>query len=189
MKRGGVRILGGHLRGRRLEVPSTARPTESRVREALFSIWGQDIVDCRFLDLFAGSGAVGLEALSRGAASSTFVESAKTALGALRNNLRRVLTGDCILGSSHLVASRLPRLGSGLQGRQFDLAYADPPYDFPEYGPLLQSARNLFQEHGELVIEHESRTVMPTSELWQHTDTRRYGTSCLSFFRPLAVNP
>lgn len=187
MKKGGVRILGGHLRGRRLEVPSTARPTESRVREALFSIWGQDIVDCRFLDLFAGSGAVGIEALSRGAKSATFVESAKSALAALRRNLRLVPADDHAVGSGHLMTCRLPRLGERLQGLQFDLAYADPPYDFPEYGPLMDSARGLFEDHGELVIEHESRTEMPDSDLWQQTDVRRYGTSCLSFFRPLTV--
>ena len=71
----GLRIAGGAHRGRRLAVPQGARPTQDRVREALFSIWGERVRGARFLDLFAGSGAVGIEALSRGAATATFVES------------------------------------------------------------------------------------------------------------------
>lgn len=192
MKRGGVRILGGALQGRRLDVPATARPTESRVREALFSIWGHDVGDCRFLDLFAGSGAVGLEAVSRGAASATFVECAKAALACLRRNLR--LADDSgQLGDStcRLVPSRLPRIPGALKSSHFDLAFADPPYDYDGYGSLLHEVRPLIEEGGELVIEHATQATLPASAGWESVSTRRYGTSCLTFFRPLpiAVSP
>lgn len=184
MKRPGVRILGGSLQGRRLEVPSTARPTASRVREALFSIWGPDLVGRRFLDLFAGSGAVGLEALSRGAAMTTFVESSKTAL--------RILQRNCQLAEAQtyrLLALRLPRVGSKLTPRSFDLAFADPPYDFEDYGQLLAAVHPLMHEGGELVIEHSSRSQLPTESAWHRTTTRRYGESCLSFFGATATTP
>lgn len=179
MKRGGVRIIGGALQGQRLEVPSGARPTESRVREALFSIWGADLPGCRFLDLFAGSGAMGLEALSRGATSSTFVESSKSSLAALRRNCR-IADRDAV----RLVSIRLPKIGRRLGTQPFGLAFADPPYDFAAYGPLLEALRPCVAKDGELVIEHSSRSTMPDDEAWQHADTRRYGESCLSFFRP-----
>lgn len=182
MKRGGVRILGGSLQGRRLEVPARARPTESRVREALFSIWGGELPGSHFLDLFAGSGAVGLEALSRGASSSTFVDASKAALAALRRNCR-IAEGHGV----ELVALRLPRMGTKLGARSFGLAFADPPYDFDGYGELLDEVRPHIADEGELVIEHSSRATMPEVAGWRQSDSRRYGECCLSFFRPLAA--
>ncbi len=182
MKRPGVRILGGSLQGRRLDVPTTARPTASRVREALFSIWGSDLVGHRFLDLFAGSGAVGLEALSRGAVMSTFVESSKTALRTLRRNCELAERG-----TYRLVALQLPKVGSKLRPHGFSFAFADPPYDYQDYARLLAAVHPLMTEDGELVIEHSSRSSLPPAPGWHHAATRRYGESCLSFFGATAA--
>ena len=184
MKRGGVRILGGRLQGRRLDVPGSARPTTSKVREALFSIWGGDVAGRRFLDLFAGSGVVGLEALSRGAVQSTFVESSKNALMTLRRNCQLAERG-----SYRLVALQLPKVGTKLAKEGFAFVFADPPYDFDQYAPLLAAVRPLVTEDGELVIEHSSRATLPAVSGWQEGQTRRYGESCLSFLRPVSPTP
>ena len=131
-----LRIIAGEARGRRLSTPEgmDVRPTTSRVREAVFnSLHSQGCLDdADVLDLFAGTGALGLEAVSRGAASATFVESARPALAALRANIDatgfndrcRVVPGD--------VMKELPRLDEG-----FDVALCDPPYGFDAWPELL----------------------------------------------------
>ena len=121
-----MRIVAGRHKGRRLRAPAGAgtRPTADRVREALFSILGP-MDGLRVLDLYAGSGALGLEALSRGAESATFVESARPALAAIRANLDA--TGD----EAEVVASDAIRWlrAAGDGERAFDLVFCDPPYD------------------------------------------------------------
>ena len=131
-----LRIIAGEARGRRLSTPEgmDVRPTTSRVREAVFnSLHSQGCLEgADVLDLFAGTGALGLEAVSRGAASATFVESARPALAALRANIDaagfndrcRVVPGD--------VMEELPRLGG-----DFDVALCDPPYGFDDWTELL----------------------------------------------------
>jgi 16S rRNA (guanine966-N2)-methyltransferase len=120
-----VRVVAGELRGRRLVAPhgDATRPTADRVREALFSILG-DVSDLRVLDLFAGSGALGIEALSRGAASAEFVDSSHTAVAAVRRNLAE-------LGLEAPVQRRdaFAYLAAAAGGRPFDLVFVDPPYD------------------------------------------------------------
>jgi len=121
-----MRIVAGRHKGRRLRAPAGAgtRPTADRVREALFSILGP-VEGLRVLDLYAGSGALGLEALSRGAGSATFVESARPALAAIRANL------DAVGEEGEVVASDAIRWLRGGDGREgaFDLVFCDPPYD------------------------------------------------------------
>ncbi|MEM7354564.1 MAG: 16S rRNA (guanine(966)-N(2))-methyltransferase RsmD [Acidobacteriota bacterium] len=176
----GPRILGGRLRGRRLQVAKGVRPSESRLREALFSIWLGQLEASRFLDLFAGSGAVGLEALSRGAHHVTFVERAAPVVAALRRNLR-LAPAD----STTLWRASLP---DGLDARPewgpFDLIFADPPYRFTQYPELVQRAIGWLAPGGELVIEHSRRVELaPSVAAGQRCDHRCYGDSCLSFFR------
>jgi 16S rRNA (guanine966-N2)-methyltransferase len=125
-----VRIVAGAAKGRRLTAPAGAtRPTSDRAREALFSSLGHlmDIDGARVLDLFAGTGAVGLEALSRGATAAVFVESNRGALDVLRRNVETVgLPGATVVGRS--VASYL----KSPPEHPFDLAFADPPYDLSD---------------------------------------------------------
>ena len=118
-----MRVVAGTHRGRRLTRPEGARPTADRVREALFSMLG-DVTDADVLDLFAGSGALGIEALSRGAASAVFVDSAREATEAARANLRT-------LGERGEVVRRdaLDYLRAVAGERRFDLVLCDPPYD------------------------------------------------------------
>jgi 16S rRNA (guanine966-N2)-methyltransferase len=120
-----VRIVAGAYGGRRLAAPrgGRTRPTADRVREALFSMLGP-VADARVLDLFAGSGALGLEALSRGAAEVTFVDSSAAAMRAVRTNLEALGAGAEVLRSDARAFLRKARAA----GRQYDLVFLDPPY-------------------------------------------------------------
>ncbi len=175
-----LRLSAGELKGRRVEVPPGVRPTEARVREALFSIWHGRVAGCRFLDLFAGSGAVGLEAFSRGAGHVCFVEQARRALTALAGNCRDLEV------DAEIVRGSLPRALEARQGPsgRFDLLFADPPYAFTGYEPLIAAAARRARPEGELAVEHSAR-VETVDEVagWICRDRRQYGESCLSFYQ------
>ena len=177
-----LRVGGGEGRGRVLRVGSGSRPTEARVRAALFSIWQDRVVSCRFLDLFAGSGAAGLEALSRGAAYGCLVDSEPRPLSALRHNARELLGGELDGSRIRILRRRLPTDLRGVAGGPFDLAFADPPYNFRDYDGLLTSTVPLLEAHGEFVVEHSGRRSVEACEGLRGIDRRRYGETCLSFF-------
>jgi 16S rRNA (guanine966-N2)-methyltransferase len=173
-----VRIIAGTHRGARIAAPKglATRPTGDRVREAAFNLIGP-VDDARVLDLFAGSGAMGLEALSRGAASVTFVESDRAACRTIQDNLEKLrLTGarvDC--GDAVWALKR--------ETRAYDVVLVDPPYETwaelePRLAPLL--ARVLAPE-GLLVVETGSR-VQPSLPLHMRT-SRRYGSARLTLFQ------
>ncbi len=175
----GLRIAGGVLKGRWLPVASGVRPTGSRLREALFSIWQSRVGGCRFLDLFAGSGAVGLEAISRGAAQAVFVEGSPRTFKILRQSVLKHAPG-----SANIVRARLPRGLDRLSGERFGLIFADPPYAFDQIDALLQQAAPRLLPDGEMAIEHSLRLeIAAPQEPFRHREKRCYGDSCLSFFR------
>ena len=178
----GVRVTGGAHRGRGLTVPPGARPTEGRVREALFSMWADRLEGARLLDLFAGSGVVGLEAVGRGALSALLIDEDLRAIKTLEENLARV--GEKTVKIRRLtLPGGLGRLVSEDSG-PFDLVYADPPYNFQPYDALIAGVAPLLATHGEIVVEHSSRRDMPVQagSLFR-VDTRKYGESSLSFYR------
>jgi 16S rRNA (guanine966-N2)-methyltransferase len=175
----GVRITGGEFRGRGLAVPPGARPTEGRVREALFSIWHDRLEGARVLDLFAGSGAVGLEALGRGALSALAIDQGLQAVKTLESNAGKL--GERLLEIRRLT---LPEGLARLQPGAFDLVYADPPYTFDAYGELLAGAAPLLARDGEMAVEHSSRREMPIEAgRLTRVDVRKYGESAISFYR------
>ena len=182
MSGGGARITGGELRGRALEVGPGVRPTEGRVREALFSIWQETIPGSRFLDLFAGSGAAAFEALSRGASSAVLVEQAPAVLRCLERNVRELGLGARV----KLRRGVLPGVLRGLAERpeRFEHVFADPPYAFDGHARLLEMAGLLLAEGGELALEHSAR-VEPLGGAGGLVlvNQRRYGESALSFYR------
>lgn len=171
-----MRIIAGEFRGRTLRPPPDrrTRPTADRVREAWFSILGEDVVGARVVDLFAGSGTLGLEALSRGASVVEFVERGRRALAVLRANIAaldaedrvRVHRGDALQFAEALAADA------------FDIAVADPPYAGDGARRLVAS----FTGHPFariLAVEHHSRDDVGGDE------TRRYGDAALTFcYRP-----
>jgi 16S rRNA (guanine966-N2)-methyltransferase len=182
----GVRITGGGFRGRGLAVPPGARPTEGRVREALFSIWSDRLAGARVLDLFAGSGVVALEALGRGALTVLAVDGDLRAVKTLEANAVRL--GERLLEIRRLaLPAGLARLAGEGVG-PFELAFADPPYNFDLYEELLQGVVPLLAEDAEVAVEHSSRRDLPI-EIGPLTrvDVRRYGESALSFYQRAGI--
>lgn len=174
----GVRVTGGAFRGRGLAVPPGARPTEGRVREALFSIWSDHLENARVLDLFAGSGVVGLEAVGRGALSALCVDDDLRAV--------KILEANAALVQDKGIKVRRITLPAGLSRLTgpFDLVFADPPYAFEPYADLLTGVARLLAPDGEVVIEHSTRREMPLEAgPLVRVDVRRYGESALSFYR------
>ena len=177
-----MRIVAGYLGGRRIVAPhgTTTRPTSDRVREALFSSLGS-IEDARVLDLYAGTGALSFEAISRGARSATCVERDRAALTALADN---VATLD-ITALVKVVAMPLERaLARLLSLGPFDLVFVDPPYaDVDQATDALATlaSKGAFTEDATIVLEHASR-VTPTIRGFDEPRRRIYGTTALSFF-------
>ena len=177
---GGVKVLSGRWRGRRLKTPAGIRPTQARVREALFSCWGDRVLRCRFLELYAGSGSVSLEALSRGAYSALAVDRDRPALKCMEENRARL--GACRL---RVAKATLPEcLTRATAGEApFDLAFIDPPYDVCELGMLLAAVAGLIADGGEVALEHSSRQCPPSvAGQLSLNGTRRYGDSALTFY-------
>lgn len=182
-----MRVIGGAERGRRLRAPRglRTRPTADRVREALFDILGPAIRGMRVLDLFAGTGAVGIEALSRGAARAVFVERDREALRVLRANLAalgldraraRVVAGDALASLPALGRSEAP----------FDLVFADPPYagDLAARARAALAGGGLLAAGARLVVQHFAKSPLTTSAgALRAVETRRFGETALTFFR------
>jgi 16S rRNA (guanine(966)-N(2))-methyltransferase RsmD len=179
--KGGVRISGGAARGRPLAVPPGARPTEGRVREALFSIWSGRLEGARVLDLFAGSGVVALEALGRGALTACAVDQGLAAVKTIEANAAAV--GEPLTLRKLRIPQGLARLAAEGLG-PFDLVFADPPYEFPDYEGLLAASAPLLASDGEIVVEHAVRRGLPLQAgILVRVDERSYGDCALSFYR------
>lgn len=171
-----LRIVGGRLGGRRIEAPPgrSVRPTRERVREAWFSALGERIDGARVLDLFAGSGALGIEALSRGAALVHFVEADGRAFRVLRRNLEMMGVEDRARLHRGDVFRLLDRLRAG---PRFEVALADPPYG---EGLATRVADRFVRDPfaGLLCLEHAPSEPLAGRPVWERT----YGESTLSFF-------
>ena len=175
-----LRVVAGAHKGRPLKAPPgrSTRPTADRVREALFSILGP-IEDATVLDLFAGSGAMGLEALSRGAAHATFVESDREACRTINRNLDKLaLDGATVLCQDALTALR----ADARAGTRYDLVLVDPPYRrFSSLqNPLIEHLPGILAPEGLLLVE-TAAAAEPELPLAKRT-SRRYGAARLSLF-------
>ncbi len=181
-----MRIIGGEARGRIIRLPGGCRirPTADRVKEALFNILGP-VEGKSFIDVFAGCGNVGLEALSRGACRSVFVEKDLRLIEAIRENLR--LLG--FEGRAEMIAADaekgMRRLGK--KGERFDILFADPPYEegfLTEIMNYLEGAE-LLTENGIIILQHSLREPLRQSvtQPLAVSDQRRYGDTLLSFLK------
>lgn len=182
-----MRIIAGRLRGRRLAaVRGRVRPTADRVREAIFNVLGNQVAEARVLDLFAGTGALGIEAISRGAREAVFVEQHHTALRVLRKNL-----GDCGLSAMSQVfplgvSRALKRLAT--QGQKFDLVFLDPPYG---QGLAAKTIRllapgQLLSPAAQVIVEHSRQEQVPaTCQSLTQVEQRHYGDTVISFYAPV----
>ncbi len=179
-----MRIVGGKFKGRPLQSPKgiVTRPTTDRTRESLFNILTHriDFKNCRTLDLFAGTGALGLEAISRGSEYCLFIEEASAARAAIRENIEALE----LSGITKIFRCDATRLGKPGNIKPFDLVFADPPYR-KGYGE--KSARCLFQEGwmntGGLFILEEATDVYPESlKGYELIDIRKYGETTIGMF-------
>jgi 16S rRNA (guanine966-N2)-methyltransferase len=184
-----VRVIAGHLGGRTLVAPAGAatRPTADRVREALFSVLG-DIEGSEVLDLYAGTGALGIEALSRGAQHATFVEQARPALRALRQNIQQLELG-ALTTVLPVAVERALKTAPWSRGG-FHLIFLDPPYAMVRGGRFSDSltkvaprglASALLPE-GRIILEHASAEKAPEVSGIALEQTRVYGDTALSFY-------
>jgi 16S rRNA (guanine966-N2)-methyltransferase len=171
-----VRIIAGEHRGRRIDAPKgdKTRPTSDRVRENAFNLIGP-VDDARVLDLFAGSGALGLEALSRGAASCVFVESDRDACRVVNANLDKLRLHAVVLCRD---------VFSALAGERtaYDLVLCDPPYDFKGQARLVPHLARVLAEDGVLVYESSSREPAPEVQPLDVRTSRVYGSARLTLF-------
>ena len=200
-----MRITGGEFGGRNLKVPKSdaIRPTQDRVREALFSIIQCEIAGADFLDLFAGSGAVGLEALSRGAKSVTFVESNRRHVAVLKENVS-AFGGFGGTGVSPVRTGRMPvplnaslvvadcyRWLATYSGPGFSIGFADPPYALGEekgYAQVLANllARNVIRPSGLFIAEMTAVQKAEDTPGWELIRDRTYGKTRLCIWRRTA---
>lgn len=176
-----MRVIAGKAKGHPLKSISTikVRPTGDRVKEALFNILRPNLLDSLFLDLFAGFGGIGIEALSQGAKEVFFIEKHPLALKILKENLMKT----SLLERAHPIRAELPQGLEGAKGKIFQTIFLDPPYQSDLILPVLKEidALNLLSPQGLVVVEHEpSLSLDRVPFLLQ--DKRRYGREMLSFF-------
>ena len=176
-----MRIISGKYRGRKLKdlKADGVRPTLDRVRENVFNIIAPNVRDSVFLDLFSGSGAIGFEALSRGAKEVVFSDKSKEVVEHLKLNAKMLGESVTIINSDYKLT--LSRLG----GKRFDIVYLDPPYEFDESEVLYELSKSKILDTETLVIyEHNSEKPFENKEnLFTVTDERKYGIATLTFLR------
>jgi 16S rRNA (guanine966-N2)-methyltransferase len=169
-----MRVIAGSAKGRRLQAPETSdtRPLTDRAKEALFSALGDRVAGAQVLDLYAGSGSIGIEALSRGAAQAVFVEKGRKALDALRRNLNSVgFASGVVVGQSveaYLASART----------EFDLVFCDPPWAMTteEVEEVMEAVDRITAPGAEFIVQRRAPDREPVpAPGWRHVTTRRYG--------------
>lgn len=180
-----MRIVAGTAKGRAIQGPKKSkaiRPTADRVRETIFNILGQWMDGLTVLDLFAGTGALGLEALSRGAKSLTMVDQDREALSLCRENAQTLGFQEQVT----ILASPVERAVHQLKGSRFELVFADPPYAARVVPDLLEKvdAAQLVTPGGTFVIEHDKREAAPEAlGAFARVDQRKFGDTLVSFYK------
>jgi len=175
-----MRVIAGVARGVPLVVPRDrgTRPITDRVKETLFAILGNRVPDARVLDLYAGSGAIGIEALSRGAAHATFVDRARTALAALHTNLDRTR----LAAMARVEAADVERFLRETSDGPWELVFVDPPYEERAIVAPLRAAVPHLAPGASLVAKHFWRTELPEVEGLEAVRQRRFGETMLTFW-------
>jgi 16S rRNA (guanine966-N2)-methyltransferase len=181
-----MRVIAGTAGGIRLDVPKTdVRPTMDRVKGAIFSSLGEEVIGANVLDLFAGTGGLGIEALSRGAASALFVEENSAAVAAIERNLARTKL------KGHVRKQEVFAFLRSAQGRDpFRIIFADPPYEKTKLGGeftrlLLKDEQlaEMLDPSGIFVLEKRPAEQMPSMPLWEITRSKKYGATEVLFLQ------
>ncbi|OPJ56920.1 16S rRNA (guanine(966)-N(2))-methyltransferase RsmD [Alkalithermobacter paradoxus] len=180
-----MRVISGSVKGHRLKTPKSTdiRPTSDRVKESIFNIINNKVLDSFVLDLFCGTGSLGIECLSRGANMCTFVDNGKESINLLRENLKNtkftdkseVIFADAIGGINKLSVKR----------DRFDIIFMDPPYLKNLIVPALEeiSKRELLEEDGIILVEHDIKDILPekVENLVRYRE-KKYGNTNISFY-------
>jgi len=176
-----VRVLAGRWKGRRLEASAAARPTSGRARQALLNLLAQRVAGARVLDLYAGTGAVGIEMVSRGAASAVLVE---PDAAPLRRCLERIgARPDEVRVLALTAAEAVVELVR--TGERFDIVFADPPYAERPGSCELETVARLLSNGGVFVLQRDARTAAPQLQGLALRDRRAYGRNVFFFFEML----
>ncbi len=175
-----VRLIAGKFGGRSIEGSDSDRthPMSERIRNALFNIIGQKVVDARVLDAFAGSGSIGLEALSRGARQLTLIERDRIAI----KNIEKNIVDLGVANSTTLIKTSVENWLSTSENESYDIIVADPPYYDPQLSTVMKLA-GLLKSDGLMVISYPGRREAPTANGIVVVDNRSYGTAALAFYR------
>lgn len=181
-----MRVIAGKYKGRKLEAPldMSVRPTTDKVREAVFDILMNDVSGAVFCDLFAGSGAMGIEALSRGASKCILCDSDRVSIRLIRTNLRICGAGEEAVVMTGDFRKCLRRIKE-----KVDIFYVDPPYDAGLYGASLSQIEilDLLSDDGIIIAEHDSRTEVPEStDYLEKVKDHRYGKTTVTVYRKKA---
>lgn len=180
-----MRVISGKCRGTHLMAPEgmETRPTTDRIKETLFNMIAFDLPECEFLDLFSGSGAIGIESLSRGAKRAVFVDQGEKALACIKSNLEKTkLTANAKVIGKNVLES------IGMLGRNhevFDIIFLDPPYALEEIDRILEAIEknNLLNEAGYIILERSTNSIVKLPQslvLWKE---KQYRTTTLSFIK------
>ncbi len=180
-----MRVISGRARGTHLVSPEgdVTRPTLDRIKETLFNMIAFDMGGSKFLDLFSGSGAIGIESLSRGAQKAVFVEKDKNAVSCIRKNLEKTRLSDYAAIYSMDIFDALSQLKE--QAEKFDIIFLDPPYLLPNIEKVLEKIEKyeLLKEDGYIILERSTNTIVTLPQnlvLWKE---KTYTTTTLSFMK------
>ena len=182
-----MRIIAGNARGRTFDAPKgmDTRPTLDRVRENVFNILQMKVRGAKVLDLFAGSGAMAFEAISRGANAAVLVDCAREAHMVQRQNAQKLrLNEQCTI--LHCDWKQAVQQLSG-RGERFGVVFLDPPYAMHDMIPVLTALMPVLEEDAVIVLEHEAKTFPATPDGFELYDSRKYGVAGVSFFRKWQV--
>ena len=175
-----MRVIAGKYKGRTLFSPKdqAVRPTTDRIKENVFNLLQTRIPGCDFLDLFGGSGAMSIEALSRGAAGAVLVDCDKESVKLIKKNLSALGIGR----EAELLETDYARAAERLRGRSFDVIFLDPPYRADFYEDVLDkiASFSLLKEGGVAVFEHATDRALSLPEGWRAADERKYGSVTIS---------
>lgn len=180
-----MRVITGTAKGHKLKVPKglSVRPTTDRIKESLFNILGNNLKDCVVLDLFAGSGSVGIEFLSRGAKECYFIDNSVISIKIIKENLNKTNLIDKSYVYKNTAEKAIKILGS--RGVKFDYIFMDPPYEKGLVIPTLEviAAENLLEEEGIIIVEHESSLDL-SNEIISFVKVREnnYGSTKITFY-------
>ncbi len=176
-----MRVITGTAKGRLIKTLDglETRPTTQKVKEAIFSVLQFDIEGRRILDLFAGSGQMGIEALSRGASTAVFVDNSQKATSVIKDNIIRAGFQD----RSEIYCRDSSLFLSSDKGK-YDIVFVDPPYSKNMASKSLEALGKILSDHGIVVCEHDSHDVLPDkTESLEKIQTKSYGRICVSYYR------